>query len=277
MFLSCFSFVGSVYSSTPQYTHSDSLKVVDVLRRAATQRSGTNMMLYFSRQFLGCPYVANTLDKNAEEKLVINLRQFDCTTFVENIVALFLCHKNKKNTFADFCHYIQQLRYKGGKISYPSRLHYYSEWIASNTQSGVVKEVNSPTPPFSKLQKLCVNYMSKHPQRYPMLVKHPSWVKEISEMEDELNGREYRHIPKSDIENSDVFRKAISDGDILAITTNKPGLDTSHIGIAVWHKDGLHLINASLVRHRVVEESMTLYKYMQRHPSQTGIRVIHVQ
>ena len=38
---------GSVYSSTPQYTHSDSLKVVDVLRRAATQRSGTNMMLYF--------------------------------------------------------------------------------------------------------------------------------------------------------------------------------------------------------------------------------------
>jgi hypothetical protein len=56
--------------------------------------------------------------------------------------------------------------------------------------------------------------------------------------------------------------------------TNKKGLDTSHIGIASWHKDGLHMLNASSVHKKVIEEPMTLFKYMQKHPSQIGVRVV---
>ncbi|MBQ2498070.1 MAG: DUF1460 domain-containing protein, partial [Prevotella sp.] len=59
-------------------------------------------------------------------------------------------------------------------------------------------------------------------------------------------------------------------------TTSKKGLDTSHVGIAVWHKDGLHLLNASMIHKKVVEEPMTLKQYMQKHLSQTGIRVVRV-
>jgi hypothetical protein len=70
------------------------------------------------------------------------------------------------------------------------------------------------------------------------------------------------------------MRNAVKDGDIIAITTSKAGLDTSHIGIAVWHRDGLHLLNASQIHQKVVEEPMTMYQYMQKHPSQTGIRVV---
>lgn len=267
----------NVYSARPQYQKSDSLKVVRLLNKAKHLKTDTNMMLYFANQFKGIPYVAKTLEKNDEERLVVNLRQFDCTTFVENVLALVLCNKNNKNSFADFCNYLRMMRYNNGNVSYSHRLHYFSEWIANNSRMGFVLEKQLPNPPFTKVQRLEIDYMSKHPQAYPMLVKNPSWIKDISEMENELNGREYRYIPKSEIANTDVFRNAIHDGDIIAITTSKRGLDTSHVGIAVWHKDGLHLFNASSVHHRVVEEAMTLYTYMKRHPSQVGIRIVHVQ
>ena len=64
--------------------------------------------------------------------------------------------------------------------------------------------------------------------------------------------------------------------DIIAIITNKSGLDTQHLGFAVWHKDGLHLINASSVHHKVVEEPMLLYTYLQKRKTMTGIRIVRL-
>ena len=66
----------------------------------------------------------------------------------------------------------------------------------------------------------------------------------------------------------------IHNGDIIAIVTNKKGLDTSHLGIAIWHTNGLHMLNASQIREKVVEEAMTLRQYMEKHPSQLGIRIV---
>ena len=63
------------------------------------------------------------------------------------------------------------------------------------------------------------------------------------------------------------------DGDIISILTNIKGLDTQHIGFAVWHKDGLHLLNASSIHKKVVEEPMTLRQYLGKHKTMTGIRV----
>ena len=119
--------------------------------------------------------------------------------------------------------------------------------------------------------------MSNHYTSYPMLKANPQMVVPIAQMEKKLTGRKYRYIPKSTIRNNNLYRQAIHDGDIIAITTKKEGLDTSHIGIAVWHKDGLHMLNASQIHKKVVEEPMTLYQYMQKHPSQTGIRIIRVK
>ena len=47
------------------------------------------------RYFLETPYVGGTLDINPQEKLVVNLREFDCVTFVDNVIALARLDKNK--------------------------------------------------------------------------------------------------------------------------------------------------------------------------------------
>ena len=269
-----------VYSSASDIVCSkgDSSKVVSLLQKARRLPSNTNYMIYFARQLKDIPYVAHTLDidKN-KEKLIINLHQLDCTTYVETVTSLSLCVKNHKYDFNSYANMLKTLRYRDGKmIDYTSRLHYFTEWIIDNSLLGFVKEIQSPNPPFTAIQNIKVGYMSDNPQSYPALKSNPKFLTAIKRSEQSLNGRRYRYIPKSIINNNDVMRKAVKDGDIIAIITNKKGLDTSHLGIAVWHKDGLHLLNASQLRHKVVEEQTTFYNYLSQHPVQIGIRVVRL-
>lgn len=260
-----------------QYQRIDSLKVMRLLSAGKKQSPDANMMLFFARELKELPYVAKTLDKNKDERLVVNLRQMDCTTMVENALALYLCNKNGKRTFSDFCTYLRNVRYINGEVSYAKRQHYFTIWIEENSRKGYIKEVISTEAPFTATQVLQINYMSRHPQFYPMLKNNPSAAKQIAALEEQINGRKYTYIPKKALDDTPLLRKTIADGDIIAIITNRKGLDTSHIGIAVWHKDGLHLLNASSVHKKVVEEKMTLKTYMHRHPSQVGIRVVRVR
>ena len=259
------------------YNAEDKKAVESLLAKFAKHDTNPqSLVIAIARQLRGIPYVARTLENDSTENLVVNLRQLDCTTYVENVLAIYECVKNKRLTFADFCSYLRRLRYVDGKVGYPSRQHYFTEWIAENTKDGFVEEIKSPNPPFTAVQHLRINFMSTHASLYPMLKRNAGMIAPIAKMESRLSGKDYRYIPKGEIANTSLFRSTIHDGDIIAITTSKAGLDTSHIGIAVWHKDGLHMLNASQIHKKVVEEPMTLYQYMQKHPSQTGIRIVRI-
>ena len=265
------------WAAGPQYTRQDSLKAVQLMKNAASQPSGTNLIIYIAEQLKGIPYVAHTLEPNNNERLIINLRQLDCTTFVEQVTALYLCVKERKTTFADYCKMLQKLRYEGGaEPHYTKRLHYYSSWIEDKKSMDICKEIQSPNPPFTKVQRLSLNWMTTHVNDYRMLKNNPSWVPQIRKMEQKMEGRQYRYIPKEQIKNTRLLRNTIKDGDIIAIITNKKGLDTQHLGFALWHKDGLHLLNASSIHKKVIDEPMTLRTYLYKHPSMPGVRIIRL-
>lgn len=259
-------------SATAQRT--DSLFVEQALRQAPAD-AGT---LYFARLFLGRPYVAHTLEVGDAEHLVVNTRQLDCTTLVENVVALTLCARAGQHTYATFCRQLQRLRYRHGVIDcYPSRLHYFSDWIADKQQMGIVCEVQQTSAPFTAVQTLYLNYMSTHPQAYQALRQHPEFVETIARQERRLSGRRYRYIPKAEVKDTPAMRRCVHDGDIIAITCRKAGLDIAHLGFAVWRTDGLHLLNASQLHKKVIEEPMTLGVYLSKHPSHMGIRVVRLE
>ena len=265
------------WAAGPQYTRQDSLKAVQLMKNAASQPSGTNLIIYIAEQLKGIPYVAHTLEPNNNERLIINLRQLDCTTFVEQVAALYLCVKERKTTFADYCKMLQKLRYEGGaEPHYTKRLHYYSSWIEDKKSMDICKEIQSPNPPFTKVQRLSLNWMTTHVNDYRMLKNNPSWVPQIRKMEQKMEGRQYRYIPKEQIKNTRLLRNTIKDGDIIAIITNTKGLDTQHLGFALWHKDGLHLLNASSIHKKVIDEPMTLRTYLYKHPSMPGVRIIRL-
>ena len=45
-------------------------------------------MVAVGYEFLDTPYVASTLEVGPSEKLVVNFRGLDCTTFVENVLVM---------------------------------------------------------------------------------------------------------------------------------------------------------------------------------------------
>jgi hypothetical protein len=169
------------------------------------------------------------------------------------------------------------IRYQQGNVSYQQRLHYFTWWVADNAKKGFVSERQSTKFPFTKVQKVNVDWMTTHSNNYPMLKANPSWISDIAKAEKSVNGQTVRYIPKGIIANTKAFRNSIKDGDIIGIVTNKKGLDTTHLGIAIWHKDGLHMLNASQVRGKVIEEPMLLRTYMAKHPVQVGIRVVEAR
>ena len=257
------------------YQKTDSVTVCRLLAKANT----TTSTLWFARQFLGVPYVAHTLEVNDKEQLVVNTRELDCTTLVETVTALTLCARQGKKTWNDYLTTLRTLRYRQGKLDgYTSRLHYFSDWIRDKQAMKIVKEIQSPNPPFTAVQRVNVNYMSTHPTAYKALKAQPELLPVIRKQEQQLTGLKARYIPKSALRrNTKALRQAVHDGDIIAITCNKKGLDIAHLGFAVWKKDGLHLLNASMIHKKVVEESMTFYQYLQKHPSHTGIRVLRIE
>jgi hypothetical protein len=260
-------------TTNTSYSATDSIFIESLLLVAPADAD----VLYFARLFMGIPYVAHTLEVNDKEQLVVNTRQLDCTTLVENVVALTRCANRGEKTFGAFCKQLRQLRYRQGKLTdYTSRLHYFSDWIDDNTKKGLVSEVQQPTTVFTAVQTLNINYMSTHAKSYKALAAHPEFIKVIANQEKSLTGHKYRYIPKDKVVDSPALRQVIHDGDIIAITCSKPGLDIAHLGFAVWREDGLHLLNASQLHKMVVEEPMTLGEYLKQHPTHTGIRVVTV-
>jgi hypothetical protein len=267
---------GRAMAQTKQLT-TDSITICQLLSEGSRQPVGTCLPLFYARKFLGRPYVAHTLEGNDPEQLVVNTRQLDCTTLVENVVALTYCTQQRLLTYRAFKHALIDMRYRGGILKgYTSRLHYFTDWIVENSRSGLVTEIQQPQTVFSAIQKVSVNYMSQHPQSYKALKVHPEYVPEIRWMEQRVSGQQFRYIPKARVGRSAELRQAVKDGDIIAITCNKAGLDIAHLGFAVWKNGNLHLLNASQLHKQVVEEPMTLWQYLRQHPSHTGIRIIRI-
>ncbi len=264
--------LSSGVAQTVTCEQTDSLMIVSLLADSSNKTT-----LDFARKFINVPYVAHTLEVNLEEQLVINTRELDCTTFVETVTALTLCAQQDKRTFADYNKMLTLLRYRHGALKgYPSRLHYFSDWIIDNQEMGFVRELQQPNPPFTAIQQIHVDYMSKHPQSYKALAANPSLIKDIVRDEQSLTGKTARYIPKQEVKNTHLLRNTIQDGDIIAITCSKQGLEIAHLGFAVWQKDGLHLLNASILHKKVVLEPMLLRQYLMKHKTHTGIRIIRI-
>lgn len=278
LIIALFAILGSVRGEgRVSYLQKDSLTICRLLDEAQTLPRTTNFPLFFARKFLDIPYVAHTLEINDDERLVVNTRQLDCTTLVETVTALTLCAYRHLFTWRDYLNALTAMRYRHAQIDdYTSRIHYFTEWITLNTEAGIVTEIQAPDPPFSAVQHVDVSYMSTHPKSYKALREHPEFVDAIREMERQVSGGTFRYIPKQAVKNHTLLRRVINDGDIIAITCKKAGLDIAHLGFAVWKDGRLHLLNASMLHKKVVEEPMPLYQYLQKHSTHTGIRIIRI-
>jgi len=231
-----------------------------------------NTVVAIGKSFLGTPYVAKTLEIGETEALVINFQGLDCTTFIENVLAFAVMIKKEQSNFDDFTNNLETIRYKNGTLNgYPSRLHYFSEWIANNQLKGLLEDVTAEIGGTPIIKE--INFMSSHRELYPFLKNNDANLQQIKASENYLNSQEICILPQDQIKANEQF---IQSGDIIALTTSIKGLDITHTGIATREKDGrIHLLHASTAG-AVEVSKLPLVDYLKGIKSNTGIMVARV-
>lgn len=268
------------------YSAYDSITTEQLLSKAISLPPQTCLTVFFGNELAGLPYKSGTLEKNyvgrsgcGQEQLIVNTREFDCTTFVETVLALARTAERGKHSFNDFCNNLQAFRYQQGTIAdYTSRNHYFSTWIDNATSSSIMYEVVPTDKALCRKRKLNIHYMTSHPERYHALQgeRNEDYLRKIKQMEQRQNMKEVTYIPKNVLNNPRNLLSFIKDGDIVAIETSKEGLDTSHVGIAVWSSDNrLRFIHASSAYHKVV--TSPVYTYLKKQKHAIGIRILRLK
>lgn len=222
-------------------------------------------MLRIGKTYLGTKYVANTLDQEKDERLIVQPKAVDCLTFVEYVLAQAM-----GSSFTDN---LQKIRYRDGIIDgYTSRLHYTSDWIDNGIRHGFLTDVTAENSP--EVMKLSLSYMSTHPKQYKQLVNSPENVKRMAEYEKEISGKKIHWLSENKLPPAGL--PWIMPGDIIAITTNLTGLDIAHVGIATYIDGQLHLLHASSTQGKVVISEEPIRQMLNNNKSWTGIRVVRL-
>jgi len=231
------------------------------------------VVVEIGESFIGTDYLAKGLEVDGDEQLVINLTGLDCTTLVENTLVISRCVKMGTTSFDEYLAELQYIRYRDGMVEgYPSRLHYFSDWITDNVAMGIVAD---ETKEFGGVPiQFNLNFMSTHPESYKQLNENPELIPIIEKQEEEISLREYYYIPKEDFSSKE---KCVRGGDIIAVTTTVEGLDIGHIGIAVKMDDGrIHLLHAPNVNTEVQITEEPLADYLMKYKRHSGVIVLKV-
>jgi len=252
----------------------DSLVFQDFLNYAAREKivgmKTGDRIVSIARYFLEKPYVVATLEVPKEERLRVNLRELDCMTYVETVLALHNVLKDSNPNYTTYKQILTSIRYRNGVIAgYPSRLHYTTEWLFDNRKKDYIRFVRmgSDAEPF----KPEVNFMTTYPELYPALKNNPEFVNEMAKHEEDIHGMPIKYLPKEKLTSKDSF---IHTGDIIAITTAYKGLDFSHLGFAVRISGEVYLLHASSTGKKVMFSSQNLKDYLSDIKKHTGIVVV---
>lgn len=274
-------------TAAPTWADEDWAIFESKIRWALEQRLDTlplgSAMAEMGRSFVGAAYVPGTLEVEGPERLVINFRGLDCVTFVENTWALSSFVRviggalglDAVRTLADralteqrYESLLRSVRYRDGHIDgYPSRLHYFTDWVGDNAKRGLVRDISRELG--GTLDTEPIDFMTAHVDAYRQLAD-PSFVVLLKQTEQRLTDGGRYFVPQDRIEE---VAERIQDGDIIAATSTVRGLDVAHTGLALWVDGTLHMLHAPLVGEEVQISALSLADRIRRIGGQDGIIV----
>lgn len=256
------------------HEQTDTTRITEILKAESSQPN-PGSLTRIAKQFIGSPYEAGTLEGDEKETLRVNIDSFDCTTFVETILALAYTAAENRQSWRDFAYNLRHFRYRHGETDgYASRLHYVSDWILDNSARGLLREITDESPRVRYGVK-SIDYMTTHRDSYPALADDENYAA-IKNIEAGYSNHRYPYIKATGIKNKHIAEIA-RDGDIVIFTTSIRGLDATHMGIIKLDSDGeLRLIHASSKAGKVVVDELSVADYIAKHRPE-GIRIIRMK
>lgn len=227
-----------------------------------------HLIHYYAQKQLGIPYVGGLLEVPKMETLVVTLEGSDCVLFVEYSLALTLTTLQKSANYDDFANNVAIFRYLDGKVDgYASRQHYFSDWLKTNQQKGLLSILHQSD---SRLPVLSpVNFMSKNRSAYRQLAESDSLYKMIAQREQQVNSTPIHFIPQNRIPE---FEPSFQNGDILSFVSTIEGLDIAHTALIFRDGDRVGFYHASTTG-KVIKDPKTIFEYTRDRSNVNGIIV----
>ena len=136
--------VAAFAAAAPRFVAMDDAEIARELRRVhAAQRPFAGRVDAGSERFLGIPYKLEALGEGDAGEFdrdpLMSLRALDCTTFVEEAMALTL-----EPDLAKAKELLQKIRYNDGRVAFESRNHFTeADWIPNNVRAGFLADVTA--------------------------------------------------------------------------------------------------------------------------------------
>lgn len=226
--------------------------------------------LKISEQFLGKPYKGGPCGEgssgNFEPKPQACLTSFDCTTYVEAVLALAISRDQGPNCSDSFWKIFREIKYCDSKeISYKNRNHFVEiHWCANQNKKGFLKDLTLSLFPEAPEQTKWINTDSWIGDKITALKEDPNIpdeekTKKLEELQkaspnfsNESQKGALRYIPLSELTKSEIIEK-IKAEKILVFNlvkdkhTKNPKIPVmvSHQGFIVEKQGVLYIRHAS--------------------------------
>jgi hypothetical protein len=228
-----------------------------------------DLVVRAGRYQLNKPY-DTTRQQSISERLHIDLAKFQCVSFVESTLALARCVWRDTPDETCFTREVQAFRYRNGTLDgYPSRLHYFPDWLEDNARRRRMAKVTADLG--GRPIRHSFTFMTAHSRLYPALADREVRAA-IRAHEQRLSDQELVILERDGV---GVAQDRLQNGDIVAVvSTRKPGLLIGHTGFVDTRDTGAaRLLHASSHHRRVLLTSQDIVDYLQRRPYRRGIMV----
>jgi len=204
----------------------DALLIRQLIADARPLKSVGERMKYISGRLLGLPYIANPLigSPDTPEELVTRMDGFDCTTYLQTVLALALARSPE-----EFVVKLREIRYADGDVNYRKRLHYTADWAQYQIRRGLLADLTLGEETVAREKTL-------------------SFLKGIEPMRVLL-----RYYPKPAL--GSVSRWLV-DGDLIYFVSSRRDLDIFHVGMIFRGGSQLVMRHARHKRERVLEQDL---------------------
>ena len=210
-------------------------RISEIIEESVSLEINNRKIDYISEQFLDVPYKENVLigDVNTNEVLTVNLAGLDCFTYIDYVEAIRL--SSKYNQLLDN---IIDVRYKNQNVSYPSRNHFFSDWVTPGR--GKVRDITSEIGGMKAVE--VEKSLNKKEDGSFYLPEIPVVKRTIF------------YIPSENLDQT--ITEKLRTGDYIGIYSENAGLDVSHTGILIKKNGRMYLRHASSRKsnRRVVDE-----------------------
>lgn len=227
------------------------------LKLAVEKSISLKTPILIGQYFIGAPYLANRLSKSNPEKVYLSFSDFDCVTYVENVLALYY----SKGNYIGFRENLIKIRYNDS-ISYENRNHYLSSGLEKLVKLNILTPINNPLNSKSTFKN--IDYLSQHTRN-----KNIDKLK-LMKTEKSISNRPIYYF---DLLNYSDTKNLIKNGDVIAFVSLRNDLDFKHVGFVYFKNNKMFILHASQEKKMVCISDVTIEQYLLKNLQIKGFQI----